>query len=53
MIKTILRRVLLGWIILICWPVTFFIEWLLDSKYPSANELAKYIWYGSKGIENG
>jgi hypothetical protein len=52
MIRTIVRRVLLGWVILICWPIIIFMEWMLDSQYPSANDFVKYIWYGSKGIEN-
>ena len=53
MIKTIVRRVLLGWIILIIWPTIIFFEWILDSQYPTANDFAKYIWYGGRSLENG
>lgn len=53
MIRTIVRRVLLGWLILIIWPIIIFFEWMLDSQYPTANIFAKFVWYGAKESENG
>jgi hypothetical protein len=53
MIKTILRRVLFGWLILIFWPIIYFFEWLLNVKDTSYNEFARFIWYGWEGQKNG
>lgn len=50
MIRTILRRVVFGWVILICWPIIYGSEWLFDSE-PSANDFVKFIWYGGRSTK--